>query len=141
MFSFFNRSPSTCAEGACATPSTPAAPGEARPRRVVAPAVDIAETPAAVVVTADMPGVEQSGVEVSVERGVLTLRGRTGLVDPAKLRLMHGEWEPCDFERRFTIADHLDRDAIRATMRHGVLRVELPKAAAAQPRRIAVSAG
>lgn len=142
MFNFFNRAPATCSDDACAAPGQAAqTTAEARPRRTAVPAVDIRETPAAVVLTAAMPGVDQSGVEVSVERGVLTLRGRTGLADPGKLRPLHREWEPCDYERRFTIADHLDREAIRATMRNGVLQVELPKAATAQPRRIAVSAG
>lgn len=123
------------------TTAAPAAAASADSRRpTVSPAVDITETDTSVVVTADMPGVDASGVEISVERGVLTIRGRSRLTPPKDFRPLHQEWEPCDYERRFTIAESLDRDAIAASMRNGVLRLELPKAKEAQPRRIPVSA-
>lgn len=119
---------------------TATAPTADSRRPTISPAVDITETDTAVVVTADLPGVDASGVDISVERGVLTIRGRSRLTPPKDFRPLHLEWEPCDFERRFTIAESLDRDAIAASMRNGVLRLELPKAKEAQPRRIPVSA-
>jgi HSP20 family molecular chaperone IbpA len=108
---------------------------------VVAPAVDIEETATAVVIHADMPGVDQSGVDLTVDRGVLTIRGQTRQAAPAGYTAVYQEYHPAAYERRFTLSDAVDGARINATIANGVLRVELAKAGRAVPRKIAVTAG
>lgn len=122
------------------TASAPTSEPPAPSRPVVTPAVDLIETDQAVILTADMPGVDQAGVELQIERGTLTIRGRNRQLAPKDFHQIYREAEPCDYERTFTLSQIIDQGAISATMKQGVLRVELPKQRAAQPRRIAVTA-
>jgi len=108
---------------------------------VVAPAVDIVETAAGVVIHADMPGVDQSGVELTVDRGVLTIRGQTKQSAPAGYSPVYQEYSPAAYERRFTLSDAVDGARVNASIANGVLRVEVAKAERAVPRKIAVTAG
>ncbi len=144
MFTKFFSSPSTsvAAPTPTAQPASPSAVTAAPERRLptIAPAVDIWEDDRRVVVDADLPGVAQDGVEVSVHRGVLTIRATPSVVDARRLHPVHREWQPAAFERSFTLADDLDDGAVTATVTNGVLRVQLPKRASAQPRRVPVTA-
>jgi len=106
----------------------------------VRPAVDLVETATGIELTADMPGVDQSGIEVRLERGVLTIRGTNRCTRPKDFTALHREYEPVDYMRSFALGDTIDQAAIGATIRDGVLRVTLPTASAAQARRIQVSA-
>jgi HSP20 family molecular chaperone IbpA len=53
---------------------------------------------------------------------------------------MYSEYETGDYERAFTLSDEIDRDKIAATVKNGVLRLELPKAEKAKPKKIAITA-
>ena len=113
---------------------------EIKPEKYFVPAVDIFETDEQVTVVAEMPGVKNTGVDVSLEDDVLTIRGirEDREVDG---RLLLQEYESGSYLRRFTMAETIDRENIRASMSGGLLKVELPKAAPARPRRIEVQAG
>ncbi|GDY13425.1 heat-shock protein Hsp20 [Planctomycetota bacterium] len=106
----------------------------------VTPAVDIWEDEHRVVVEADLPGVSQEGVEISVHRGVLTITGTPRVVDEGKLQPIYREYRPARFVRSFTLADDLDDQSVTAKMTDGVLRIELPRRADSKPRRIEVQA-
>ena len=110
-------------------------------RVVLTPAVDIYEQDEALVVLADMPGVDEKNLDVTLEDDVLTLSGHAAAQDPAGLDPLYREFEAADYRRSFTIATDIDRDKITATIRNGVLRITLPRAAAAKPRKIAVQSG
>lgn len=113
--------------------------GEAtRTRPTWRPRADIYETDDSVVVLAEMPGVAPDGTEVTLERQVLTIRGRIPEVAHEGYRQVYAEYGEGDYERVFTISEHVDRDGIKATQKDGVLTLVLPKAAAAKPRRIEV---
>lgn len=116
-------------------------PAAAPQRRAVAPAVDVLEREDRVLLIADVPGVAQDGVELTVDRGVLTLRARSQQTAPEGFTAIWREYEPVDYERQFTLGDGIDPDGISATVINGVLTIELLKAKAAQPRKIAVKAG
>lgn len=114
---------------------------EARPeRQVVAPRCDIYESDQAVIVTAEMPGVSPDAVDVTLERNVLTLQGRTRTSAPSGLRLLWREFEPVDYRRSFELGSAAEGAGIQAVMQNGVLRVEVPKRVPVQ-RRITVTAG
>jgi len=110
--------------------------GEGTRRRIYRPATDIFETNDHVVLVADMPGVAPGDVEVTLERRVLTIRGHAHAPAPEGYRQVFGEFGMGDYERVFTLTEDIDQDDIRATTGNGVLRLELPKAASAKPKRI-----
>ncbi len=104
------------------------------------PRVDIYETKDALFLIADMPGVDENTVDVEMEKNILTISGR---VDNGKVKdysLVFSEYEVGDYERTFTLSDEIDRDKIKATVRQGVLRLELPKAEKVKPKKIAIQA-
>jgi HSP20 family molecular chaperone IbpA len=119
-------------------------PGEmerTRERMVFIPRTDIHEQDEALVLVADMPGVDENTVAINVERRVLTVIGRVAPEQVANHRLAYSEYETGDFERSFTLAEEVDVEKIEATVKNGVLRLVLPKAEAAKPKKIAVKAG
>ncbi|MCS6970174.1 MAG: Hsp20/alpha crystallin family protein [Planctomycetota bacterium] len=110
-------------------------------RRVVAPRVDILETDDAVLLIADMPGVSADSIDVRVHGDVLTLRGTTRLEEPRSFQVIWREYALRDYERTFRLGHAIDTERITAQAKDGVVRVTLPKRAAAQAKRIAVTAG
>lgn len=105
------------------------------------PAVDIFEKDDTTVIVADMPGVASEGIDVSLERHVLTLRGTVKPSAHEGYRGLSSEYREGDYFRAFTLSDEIDQSKIDATFKNGVLRLELPRAAEAKPRKIAVNAG
>ena len=109
-----------------------------RPGRVYTPAVDIYETPDAVVLVADMPGVDQQSVDVTLDKGVLTIYGRVEPWQPEGHSLRYAEYGIGDYQRSFTISNEIAWDKIEGTVKDGVLRLTLPKAGPAQTKKIPV---
>ncbi len=104
------------------------------------PAVDIEEDAERFVITADVPGVDSDAIEITMEDGVLSIRGeRSGHDAQSESGLRRVERLSGRFERRFSLPDTADADAITAHSAQGVLRVEIPKKASVKPRRIAVN--
>ncbi len=109
-------------------------------RPVYLPATDVYERQDAIVVVADMPGVSEKDVEINLENEILTLQGTTQPTEQEGFDALYSEFVAGDYERAFAISEDVDRERIKATMKNGVLRVELPKSEKAQPRKIAVQA-
>jgi HSP20 family protein len=105
------------------------------------PPADIAEYKDRWVLKFDVPGVNVSAIDITLEQGVLTLSGERekdsadGEVERRRVERPHGR-----FHRRFTLPDTVDTANVRATGRNGVLEVTIPKQPKAQPRRIEVAA-
>ncbi len=120
---------------------TPQGVERTRPHKVYTPDVDILERKDEIVVMADLPGVDEKNLDITLEKNVLTIYGR---VEPIKElsgnRLAYSEYGVGDYQRAFTLSDEVDKEKIQATMKNGVLRLVLPKAEAARTRKIAVSA-
>jgi HSP20 family protein len=108
---------------------------------VFRPLADIREGNNAVILALEMPGVGSDDVEVELERRVLTIRGRGRVTAPEGYRRVYAEYTEGDYERVFTLSEDIDEASIRANMHNGVLTLELPRAEAAKPKRIAVKAG
>lgn len=116
----------------------PAGAEHTRDRKVFIPPVDIVESPDAIILTADMPGVDDKNVSVTLEKGVLSVLGE---IEPASVKdrkLAYAEYEIGDYERAFTLSDEIDQDRIEATVKNGILRLVLPKTETARTRRIPV---
>ncbi|HKQ70079.1 MAG TPA: Hsp20/alpha crystallin family protein [Polyangiaceae bacterium] len=103
------------------------------------PAVDIYEDKDAIVVRAEVPGVEAGDVSINVEGNVLTISGERKLEEEDKrdgyqrIERLYGT-----FSRSFALPNTVDADNVDATMADGVLRVRIPKRATPEPRRIEV---
>jgi HSP20 family molecular chaperone IbpA len=111
-----------------------------RPGAYFQPAVDIFETSNELVVVADMPGVPPDGVHIALEGDQLSVEGRVNPQEYEGLKPLHVEYGVGGFYRRFTLGEMIDRDAIKAQMKNGVLVLKLPKAERARARRITVEA-
>lgn len=109
-------------------------------RPVFLPAVDIYENKEALVLIADMPGVNNEGVEIHLEDSELTIRGRVE-EDQEESMPVYTEYRSGDYFRNFTLSNIIDQQKIEANMKDGVLKIIFPKAETAKPRQIAVEAG
>ena len=105
------------------------------------PAVDIKEEAERFIVHADVPGIDPKDIEITMEDGVLTVRGERR----SESRENQDGWRRVErvsgqFFRRFSLPDTADAEAISARGAHGVLEIVIPKQAKVQPRRITVQA-
>jgi len=105
-------------------------------RPVFVPPADIYETGDSLVVMVEMPGVASDGVDITLERRVLTIRARSANQQHAVYQRVYTEYADGDDERVFTLSEDIDRDRIEATARDGVLHLVLPKATPAKARKI-----
>ncbi len=111
-----------------------------RDRKVFIPSADIYETDDALVLVADMPGVDENSVEITLEKNVLTINGYVNFVQPDNFSLAYAEYEVGDYERSFTLSNTIDFNKIEASLKNGVLHVTLPKAGPAKTKKISVKA-
>ncbi len=112
-----------------------------RQRRVYIPSVDILEGRDDTTVIADMPGIDDTCVEVTVENNILEIYGKVDADIPQDMRLAVSEYGIGDYHRRFSLSDEIDKERIQATVKNGVLKLILPKAEKAKTRKIMVKAG
>jgi HSP20 family protein len=122
------------------TPQTPERSQRIAPPPVFVPPADIYENRDSIVVVAEMPGVAPDGVDITLERRVLTIRGRSAASEHAGYQRVYNEYTEGDYERIFTLSENIDRDRIEATLKDGVLHLVLPKAEPAKARKIELKA-
>ncbi|MCU7906473.1 MAG: Hsp20/alpha crystallin family protein [Candidatus Thiodiazotropha sp. (ex Epidulcina cf. delphinae)] len=105
-----------------------------------APAVDIKEEDNRYVIRADIPGVKPEDVEVTMENGVLTIRGERRFEETEEREnFRHIERSHGIFYRRFSLPDNTDSEDVEATGKDGVIEVIIPKSAEKLPKRIEVT--
>lgn len=109
-----------------------------RARKAYIPRVDIFETENDIVVVADVPGVDENSVDITLEKGVLTINGLVEPTQPDNYSLAYAEYEVGDYQRSFTLSNEVDQENIQAMVKDGVLRLQLPKVGPAKARKIAV---
>jgi HSP20 family protein len=112
-----------------------------RRARAAWPATNVFETKESFVVRADVPGLAESDVSVSVEEDALVIRGERKLPVPEGYKVHLRERAPVAFTRKLPLPARVDADAVSAALKDGVLTVTLPKAREALPRQIAVKVG
>ena len=118
------------------TPRTGKALATREENRYMVPPVDIYETDKALAVIVDLPGVHKDGVDIRVDQGILTIKGKIRYQPPKNL--VRGEFGLLDFFRQFQLSDEVDQGKITAESKNGVLTITLPKAEKAKPRQIEV---
>jgi HSP20 family protein len=110
-----------------------------RARRCFVPRTDIYEVGDDIHVVADMPGVDDKSIDITLERNVLTINGYVEPDYPDNYQLAYAEYDVGDYQRSFRLSDDIDREGIEATVKDGVLRLHLPKADTAKARKISVT--
>lgn len=104
-----------------------------------APRVDIKELEDRFELYADVPGVDPKEIDITMEDGVLTLRGRREIENrEERNNFKRIERYYGNFHRRFSLPESADADQIKAAAKDGVLTVVIPKHEKVQPRRIQV---
>ena len=104
------------------------------------PPVDVVEDSGGITLFADLPGVSRDKLSLQVASDTLTIEAESGLSVPEGLESSHTEVGLGRFRRVFTLSKELDTNAISAELSQGVLKLRIPKAEHAQPRRIEVQA-
>lgn len=104
------------------------------------PRATLEDTGAALVVRADLPGVDDKALELTVEEGTLTIKGERQDSPPEGYSVHRKERGAFRFTRSFSLPAKVDAEKVQAVLQHGVLTVTLPKAKEAQPRQISVKA-
>ena len=115
-----------------------ASQGPSRDETVLLPPVDVVEDPTGITLYADLPGVSKDKLQLRVEGDQLSLEGELDLPLPQGMQAQHAEVRLSRYRRAFTLSKELDADKVDAELTQGLLRVRIPKAAHAQPRKIAV---
>jgi HSP20 family protein len=105
----------------------------------IAPPVDIFEAEDALTVVADLPGVTRDSVDIRVEDGILTIKGKASYRPHANA--LREEFRLHGYYRQFQLSDVVDQERISAESKNGVLTVTLPKAEKTKPRQIEVKIG
>lgn len=108
------------------------------PREALMPPVDVIEDIDGITLYADLPGVPKDKLGLHVEADTLTIEGDVVLDMPEGMQIRHAEAALPRYRRIFTLSKELDSGKISAELRHGVLKLRIPKAEHLQPRRIEV---
>lgn len=103
------------------------------------PPVDIYENETGLTVLVDLPGVQREGVSVRVDDDVLTIKGKTTFTH--KGEPIYNEFVMRDYFRQFHLNEEVDQEKIRAELKHGVLKLDLPRVQKTPPRQIDVHIG
>jgi len=111
---------------------------QTRPQKLYTPATDIYETQEQLIVLADMPGVKQDGVDITLEQNILTIYGHVDQPEFPGYSLTYAEYGMGSYRRVFALSNEIDREGIQASVKNGVLKLILPKSKRAMPRKISV---
>jgi len=109
-----------------------------RSRKVYSPYTDIIDTGDEILVIADVPGVDEHTLDVTLEKNVLTIYAYPPVEKVENYSLNYGEYGVGDYERKFVVSEDVDRERIQAHVKDGVLTLHLPKAGPARSRKIEV---
>src|ERR1700745_1071801 len=108
------------------------------PGRTFLPVTDIFETPEALTVVLEMPGVDRNSIEANVENDVVTIEGRSDFANYEGMKPGYTEYNVGHYARSFEISNKIDQSKISAQMKAGVVTIVLPKAEQARPRKMQV---
>lgn len=112
-----------------------------RSRRVFIPAASIYETEDQIIVLADMPGVDETSIDITLEKNELSIDGYVEPYQPKDFTQAYAEYQQGDYHRSFMLSNEVDKSKIEASVKDGVLKLVLPKSVDFKARKISVTAG
>ena len=107
---------------------------------IFTPPADILEKGDTVVMLLDVPGADPASLDVTLDKRILTITARVTSVAPQGYAAAHIEFRDGTYERRFVFSEQMDGEHIDATLKDGVLRLAVPKAADTAAKKISVKA-
>lgn len=110
----------------------------ARPEAALLPPVDVIEDASGITLFADLPGVPKDKLNLQLEAQSLTIEGEVALTTPEGLESSHVEVRLPRYRRVFNLSRELDSEKASAEFKNGVLKLRIPKAEHAQPRKIEI---
>ncbi|HMW24017.1 MAG TPA: Hsp20/alpha crystallin family protein [Burkholderiaceae bacterium] len=113
-------------------------PATARSEATLLPPVDVIEDASGITLFADLPGVAKEQLHLRVDGDQLSIEGDLLLPAPAGIEAQHAEVTLTRYRRTFTLSKELDPEKVSAELTQGVLRVRIPKAEHAQPRKVQI---
>jgi HSP20 family molecular chaperone IbpA len=113
----------------------------ARAEASLLPPVDVIEDAQGITLYADLPGVPKDKVTLHVEDDTLTIEGEVALPVPEGMQASHAEVQLSRYRRVFQLSKELDADKVTAELNHGVLKLRIPKAEHAQPKKVEIRVG
>ena len=116
------------------------APARNTDANALMPPVDVIEDATGITLYADLPGVSKDKLDLSVEGDTLNIEGQVSIDMPEAMQASYAEVNCPRYRRVFTLSKELDPNRISAELTQGVLKLRIPKAEHAQPRRIEVRA-
>jgi HSP20 family molecular chaperone IbpA len=119
-------------------PGAEAAAAQSRPEPALTPPVDVIEDASGITLYADLPGVPKDKLQLQLEADSLTIEGEVVLDAPQGMESGHAEIRVPRYRRVFTLSRELDSAKAAAEFKHGVLKLRIPKAEHAQPRKIEI---
>jgi HSP20 family molecular chaperone IbpA len=126
-------------QGQQLTTRDPAAVEETKHGPVFAPPVDIYENQSSIVLVADIPGVKEKHLNISLDKNVLTIEGKIhSSTDEPRPFALH-EYNVGDYRRSFSLSAEIEQDKIKATVKDGVLKLVLPKSEKTRARTIPIN--
>lgn len=109
-----------------------------RPEAALLPPVDVIEDKSGITLYADLPGVPKDKLHLELEADSLTIEGEVALDTPQGMESSHAEVRLPRYRRVFTLSKELDSEKASAEFKQGVLKLRIPKAEHAQPRKIEI---
>ncbi len=119
-------------------PRTATQPARARDDAALRPPVDVVEDSTGITLYADLPGVSKGKLDLHVEGDTLSIEGEVSIAMPEGMEPSYAEVSLARYRRVFTLSKELDPGKVSAELSHGVLKLRIPKAEHAQPRRVEV---
>jgi len=113
----------------------------AREEGTLLPPVDVIEDAQGITLYADLPGVPKDKVTLHVEADTLSIEGEVALEVPEGMQASHAEVRLPRYRRVFQLSKELDANKVTAELNHGVLKLRIPKAEHAQPRKVEIRVG
>lgn len=133
-------------DGGVVSAGSNTAPAEASSQRdngqdepALLPPVDVIEDAGGITLFADLPGVPKENLSLQLERDRLTIEGRVVLDIPQEMQSNFAEVRLERYRRVFALSNELDGEQTSAELKNGVLKLRIPKAQHAQPRKIAIN--
>jgi HSP20 family molecular chaperone IbpA len=110
-------------------------------RSALMPPVDVIEDSNGITLYADLPGVPKDKLDLNVEADTLTIEAELGVATPEGMEATYAEVSVPRYRRVFTLSKELDTSKVAAELNNGVLKLRIPKADHAQPRRVEIKVG
>ena len=119
----------------------PSASSEASNGAIFTPAADIYEKGDTVLMLLDVPGADPASLDVTLDKRILSISAHVESMPPQGYGPAHIEFQGGTYGRRFVFSEQMDGERIDATLKDGVLRLTIPKAADTAAKKITVKAG